>query len=323
MIFASAQGRPDELLDLALLLLPDANLLSLAATVDPLRAANNYAERELYRWKLYSLNGERVTLTSGIDVETSPLPRSLPGQALIVVSGFNLERYVSPELIRHLRQLAPGLAGLGAVESGGILLARAGLLNGQSATTHWEDLDDMAERFPKIKVVRDRFVLSNKLFTTGGASPCIDMMLHLISSRQGRALAERVAGAFIYDPIHSGSDPQSLVSLARLQQRAPRVAEALRLMETHIEDPLPVSQIAAVVGMSSRRLEMLFRKELGESPAACFRRMRLEQARRMVVDTQRPLQEIAVRSGFNSQAAFSRAFVAAFGLAPSRIRKTI
>jgi transcriptional regulator GlxA family with amidase domain len=66
--------------------------------------------------------------------------------------------------------------------------------------------------------------------------------------------------------------------------------------------------IARRVGISVRMLEYLFAQILSMSPAAYYRRLRLQTARRMVVDTRLQLQEIAIRTGFNSLSSFSRRF---------------
>src|SRR3546814_7536953 len=66
-------------------------------------------------------------------------------------------------------------------------LFRSGLLNGCRATTHWEDLEEFAARFPDVDVRPDRFVIDGPRFTTGGASPAFELMLNLIRARQGRS----------------------------------------------------------------------------------------------------------------------------------------
>ncbi len=308
-------------MQIAVLLLPDSNVLSLAATIDPLRAANRLAGRELFTWQVFGISGTKSTLTSGLSLETAPLHPNITADMLAVIAGFRIRTHSTPAVHRLLRRLAGGIPSVAGIDGGGEILARAGLLSGHRATTHWEDQEDLALAFPDISVVRDRFVLSGKYATTGGASPCIDMMLHLISTRHGRALAESVARAFIYDPVHTGSDPQSLVSVSRVERRAPKVAEAIRAMESGIEDPPSVAMIARLTGLSVRRLEMLFAREFGIGPGRYFRQLRLQEARRMVLDTRRPLQDVAIRCGFNSQAAFSRAFSGHFGRSPSCLRQ--
>ena len=87
-----------------------------------------------------------------------------------------------------------------------------------------------------------------------------------------------------------------------------------------IEHPLAIARIADHLGLSQRRLEMLFAERLGTSPGRFYLDLRLDEARRMVTDTGLPLQEIALRCGFSSQMAFSRAFRARFGGTASALR---
>lgn len=308
-------------LSVGVLALPDSNMLALAACIDPMRAANRRADRKVFSWTLLSPEGGPVRLTSGITLETEALPARPDFAVLIVVAGFSLTELATPALIRRLREVAPRMRAIGGVDGGGWILARAGLLDGQTATTHWEDLEEFADAFPEVNVVQDRFAISGRVFTTGGAAPAIDLMLHLIRTRHGPKLAEGVAGAFIYDPVEAPSAPQMPVSTARLQRTAPKVARAIEVMSRSLADPPSAEQIAKGVGLSRRGLELLFRKETGRSPGAFFLGLRLQEARRLGLDTALPAQEIALRTGFSSQAVFARAFRREFGLSVSSLRK--
>ena len=79
--------------------------------------------------------------------------------------------------------------------------------------------------------------------------------------------------------------------------------------------------IARQVGISVRMLEYLFHQILSMSPAAYYRRLRLQTARRMVVDTRLQLQEIAIRTGFSSLSAFSRCFKNRYEQTPGDCRR--
>lgn len=166
----------------------------------------------------------------------------------------------------------------------------------------------------------DRYVIDGPLFTAGGASPTFDLMLHLVRSRLGMAVALDVASVFIYDQSRAPSDAQPLVSLGRLDGYDARLAQSVRLMESHLEQPLPVSAIARRCGVTTRTLEKLFARAIGETPGAYYLRLRLATARRLVLDTPQPMTVIAARTGFSSASAFSRAFSQAFGRAPSTMR---
>ena len=102
----------------------------------------------------------------------------------------------------------------------------------------------------------DRYVIDGPVFTTGGASPTFDLMLHLVRSRLGMAVALDVASVFIYDQARAATDAQPLVSLGRLDGYDPRLAQAIRLMEAHVDQPLTVSAIARRTGVTARALEM-------------------------------------------------------------------
>ena len=155
------------------------------------------------------------------------------------------------------------------------MLGAAGVLAGRRATTHWEDLEEFAARFPEAQVVADRYVIDGRIVTAGGASPAFDLVLHLVRSRFGAAVALDVASVFVYDEAHAASDAQPLVSLGRLGAREPRVAAAIRLMEASLDRPLASAAIARRVGVSVRSLETLFRRALGVGPAAYGMQLRL------------------------------------------------
>ncbi len=309
-------------LSVAFLVLPGCSIMCVASAVDPLRAANRVAGASPFTWRLLSPDGKAPVTTCGLPVAVEGRldPSSKP-DVLVAIGGFGT-RDADPALVRDMRRVARSVRAVGGVEAGAWLLGRAGLLAGRAATTHWEDLEDFAAAFPDADVRPDRYVIDGPVFTTGGASPTFDLMLHLVRSRLGMAVALDVASVFIYDQARAATDAQPLVSLGRLDGYDPRLAQAIRLMETHVDSPLPVSAIALRTGVTARTLEKTFRKSIGETPGAYYLRLRLNAARRLVLDTALPMADIAGRTGFSSAAAFSRAFANAFGRPPSGYRRS-
>jgi transcriptional regulator GlxA family with amidase domain len=240
---------------------------------------------------------------------------------IAVIAGFGNREQATPPLLSAIRRAARSARAYGGIEAGAWLIARAGLLEGRAATTHWEDMEDFASAFPGSDIRPDRYVIDGPAFTTGGASPTFDLMLHLVRSRLGMAVALDVASVFIYDQAHASSDAQPLVSLGRLDGYDSRLAQAIRLMEAHVDRPLTIAAIAKRNGVTARSLETIFRRSIGETPGAYYLRLRLGAARRLVLDTAIPMADIAARTGFSSAAAFSRAFSRSFGEAPSRMRR--
>lgn len=301
-------------LDVALLVLPHASLLSVASTLDPLRTANRHAGHEAFRWRVLSPGLSAVPLTCRLALPAEPDVLSARGaDVLVIVAGYRIPEVATRPLLRDVQRLGATIPVLGAVESGPWVLARAGLLDGHRATTHWEDLEDFAAAFPRVEVVPDRFVVTPTRLTAGGAGPAADMMLDLARRTLGGPVAREAAASLILSPQPAATPQRGPAA------HDPRVARALAAMEAGIEAPPTMAGVAQAAGVSVRRLEGLFAAALGATPGAFFLEMRLQAARRLVADTAHPLAEVALRTGF-SPATLSRAFRRRFGVAPSALR---
>jgi transcriptional regulator GlxA family with amidase domain len=299
-----------------LLVLNECNTLSFAAAVDPLRAANRQAGRVLFDWQFATPGAAPVGLTSGLNIPANPLQKIPRCDLLIIVAGFDLEAQSTPALLASLRRLANQGSTIAGIDGGPWVMARAGLLDGHRATTHWEDLEDFARRFSEVDVVNSRFEISGARLTSAGAAPALEMMLEMIARQHGPALSQRIAGTFIFDPApprpqsRFGSAPHSVMT-----------ARAHQVMESALDDPQPIAQIAQRLGLSPRALQLQFRRHLGTTAQAHYLALRLDEAERLVHQTARPLQEIALSTGFASQASFARAFKARFGHSASALRR--
>ncbi len=310
--------RSDDPLSVAILLLNETSLMEVAALIDPMRAANRFANRTVFSWTIATPKGEAAHLTSGVLFPANVALRELPHtDVLVVLAGFNHSVYAPADVSRHLRHISSRFRAIGAVDSGGWVLARAGLLSGQKATVHWEDLEEFARAFPDIEVVPDRFVIGTTRFSAGGAMPTLDMMLCLISSRFGTGLATQVSGAF----IHDAAAPHGQVQNVREQTGDAVVDGAIQIMLSRIEEPIAIRSVAAKMGVSLRLLEMRFLAKLQISPGRYASDLRLQTAARLARDGAATFTEISLQCGFASQAVFSRAFRHKFGTTPGNYRR--
>ncbi len=309
------------MIEVSVVILPESSIMSLASVLDPMRAANRISGRDVFRWRLLSADGKPVTLTCGVPIVVDgKFAQPLAGDALLVIGGFNLDRHVGKKFIGILQESSRHFDIIAGIESGCWLLGRTGLLNGRRATAHWEELEDFSQAFPALTVLGDRFVADGKFWTSGGASPTFDMMLHWITQRLGSALALDVASIFVYDQTHSATDVQPFVSLGRIETRDPELADAIRLMERTLERPLTIAALTKRLSISQRKLELLFARGLSTSPGAYYLRLRLQVAHRLVRDSGSPIREIAIRCGFDSLSAFSRAYSREYGMSPLKMR---
>ena len=304
-------------LRVALLVLEDSNTLSFASAVDPMRAANRLAGRSLFNWQYVTATGTSAMLTSGVAVHGPALARLDQVDLLLIVAGFGLEAHDTPSLRASLRRIAATQAMVAGIDGGPWLMAAAGLLDGHQATPHWEDLDAFATRFPAVTALRDRYHITGTRMTSGGALPAIDMMLHLIASRYGPALAARVAGVFIHDSTPDPARPQSRTGGSA---HSKLTARATALMEATLDAPLPIPELARQLGTSARALEAEFQARLGATPKSYALALRLTEALRLVTDTNLPILDVALATGFNSPASFARAFRATHGTSARALR---
>ena len=300
-----------------LLVLDGSNTLSFAAAVDPLRAANRQSGTPLYTWHFATPRDVPVTLTSGLQIPASPIYKLERTDLLLIVAGFDLEAQSTPALTASIRRIAGTEATIAGIDGGPWVMARAGVLNGHRATCHWEDMETFAQEFPQVELVNSRFQISQGRLTSAGAAPAIEMMLHLVREAHGGALAAKIAATFIYDLAAPTTRPQT--RRAALPHNAV-TARAHAMMEAALDNPTPITALARRLGVSPRALQAQFKLRLGTTPQAHYLSLRLTEAERLATQTSLPLQDVAMATGFGSQASFARAFRAAFGTSATGMR---
>ena len=309
---------------LGFLLLPKFSSLCLANALEPLRAANLIAGRPLYKWSLYSPDGNDVVSSSGLATGPTERLSELSGvDTFFVVSSYDYKRQISKPLLRDLTRLARQVRVLGGLDTGSFILAEAGLLDNYQATIHWQERTIFEEAFHDVTTLTDRFVIDHNRITAGGATTTLDLMLHLIRERHGEALRLDVAGLFIYDDTHVAADPQRPPPPMDGLPYPADLGPVIALMEGNIETPLNIGEIARRLGLSQKKLERRIRRILGTTPIGYYQHIRLSAARSMVMETVMPVSEIAVRTGFSSASALTRAFRAHFSLTPTDLRRRL
>ncbi|MDG3575933.1 GlxA family transcriptional regulator [Rhizobium sp. YJ-22] len=313
-----------ETLDLDLLVLPETNLILFASVIEPLRVVNRIVGRDLYRWTIFSPDGRPAETRSGISIPAAGAFRpDKESHPLFILSSHNWDRYTTPALKRVLSKTARHRSMVAGIEAGGWLLAEVGLLASVRATTHWEDFDDFTRAYPEIDMVRERFVIDGKRITTGGSLPTVDLMLEIIRRRQGYSLALEVSRQFIYEQDGRRSEETGMPSTGSMRVVDQRVAQAVTIMEETVEEPLLLARLARRVGVSARHLQELFRDGIGVPPHVHYMAIRLNAARRKVIESKLPFADIALTTGFNSASAFARAYKAQFRESASETRKRL
>jgi len=298
------------------------SMIAFTSAIEPLRMANHLSGQSIFRWSIYTLDGQPVAASNGLTVApTQRIDCSALPDILFVCGGIDVQQATDETTIRLLRRIARKRIALGALCTGTYALARAGLLDGYRCAIHWENLSALRETSPQTEFTPDLFVIDRDRYTcTGGIAP-LDLMLHLITPRVGELLAAGISDQFIVARVRDGADPQRIPLATRLRGFHRSLFQAASAMEAYIEEPLSQGEIARIAGVSARQLQRLFRRSLGLTPTQYYLDRRLCRARELLLQTDMPITGITLACGFRSIAYFSKAYRAMFGRSPSHYRR--
>ena len=308
---------------LAFMMVPCFSMIAFASAIEPLRLANRALDRRAYAWKILSADGRPAEASNGIALPADGTYDDLTGVSVAVVcAGVDVQTFDTRDLIAKLRNLSSRGIPLGAICTGPYVQARAGLLNGHRCTIHWENFDSFREEFPDLAVTQELFEIDRTRFTCAGGTAAIDMMLSLISRQRGQDVASSVTDQLIHHRMRDAHERQRMELRARLGVAHPKLIQVVGEMERCIEQPLSCADLAEGVGLSTRQLERLFRKYLGQAPTRYYLGLRLERARHLLLQTTMPILSIGLACGFVSASHFSKCYSEHFSRTPSQERRS-
>lgn len=299
---------------------PGFALMSYACTVEPLRAANLLSQQALYDVVHFG-DAAQVESSGGASVERRYKIGAKPElDLLLVVAGGDPFAVEDATLLPWLLAMAERRVRIGGVSGGSVILAKAGLMAGRRMTVHWEHAAQLAELYPDIVIERRLYVIDRDRVTCGGGIAPLDLMHALIAGHHGSPFARLVSDWFLHTDIRAATAPQRGGAAERVGGRIPHVQEAVMAMESHIADPLSLSQLALVTGITARHLNRLFADATGESAMEFYRGLRLSVGQRMVQHSAMSMGEIADATGFSNAGHFSNAYKARFAVRPQADR---
>ncbi len=299
------------------LVVPDFTLIGLGSAIDPLRIANMVAQSVRFEYVTIAPKVGAVRSSDGVSVLADYSIANAPAlDALLIVGPNPIPKRVDRSILNWLRRLDRNRIPLGGIDTGSYLLARIGLLDGYRCTIHWEDMDVLLENFPGLVVSQNLFEVDRNRCSCSGGIAALDMMIYLISlGYEGRKLAAAVSELLICE--RRGPDERQRIPFKSLGgPMNGKLIEAVTLMQSNIEEPLSMAEIATYVGLSPRHLERIFRESVNRKPSSFYVAMRLEKARHLVLKTERSISDIATTCGFVSLSHFISRYGAEFGLTP-------
>ena len=304
------------------LLVPGFSMLSLAATVEPLRMANAQSKQDLYAWDFLSWSGREVTASNNMfTAPTLALTQVKELDVLVVVAGVDVVTYGDDNFFVWLRNACRQVSIFGATSTGSLLLAKARLLRGRTCTIHWEYVDGFRERFVDVNMSGELYEFDGNLMTCSGGSAGMDMMLQRISSEHGHELAMLVAEQYMHPAIRPAHDDARMRLQSRLNINNSRLIKAVEVMQGQLEQPLTCVQVAAMSNISERQMERLFKQYLQQTPSQYYMYLRLQKAQHLLHQSSFSITQIAQACGFNSVSYFARCYRQQYDCVPSAARK--
>lgn len=308
---------------IGMVLLPGFNGMACHAFIDPFRAANYLRGTTLYDWPILSLSGGTVSGSNGFAVaNTTALSDASQSLDFIVVNAsFSPESFRDGPLFSWLRRQVRRGAILCGIDTGAIVLAAAGLLDGRRAAVHYDHIAAFRELFPTVSVDESLYVIDADRLTCCGGMAAADMALEIIRLQQGLDLANAASRYVFHERLRGGDEGQLPDKREPVGYSVPaRLREAIILMERNLEFPLSIGEVTRRVGLSQRQFERLFRAHTGVTPVRYYVDVRLDRARGLVTQTDMAIVDIATACGFQSASLFSRTYKKRFGITPSADR---
>lgn len=312
-------------LRLGFLMFPGFPMACLTSAIEPLRAANEISGRRQFEWRLVAESRAPVRSSAEVRFEPDVTLAECEGLDHLYILSPPTGAFADP---RHgparLRWLDRTGVVLGAFSGGIFPLARAGLMEGKGCSVHWCYEAAFKAEFPRVESSEAVILREGRRITASGAGAVFDLMLRLIEERLGRQCMTEVACWFQH-PFVRDEDASQKVPVARTASTAdrlpPAIREAIRLFETHVEDPLRIPDVAAAVEMSGRHFERLFKRETGQSPLRYYRHLRLAKARQRVLYSNDSLAQIAVSVGYPTSGPMARHYAELYGVSPKDERR--
>jgi transcriptional regulator GlxA family with amidase domain len=263
-----------------------------------------------------------VRVSDGFDIVVPHGLERVATADLVIVVPSQVGTVPYPEAVDALHAAVERGGRVVSMCTGAFILARAGLLEGRRATTHWFHADDFRAEFPDIELVPDvLYVEDGPIATSAGTSSGIDLCLHLVRRSYGAAAASGIARRMVVPPHRDGGQAQYVQTPVRARP-ADTLADVLDWASAHLQEDLSVVRLAEKAAMSERTFARRFRDETGTTPKHWVLAQRLALAEQLLEAGAVSIDEVAERCGFGSAAMLRHHFARLRATTPTAYRRT-
>jgi len=229
-----------------------------------------------------------------------------------------------PELIEWIKRKYKEGAYIYSACSGSIMLAETGLLDGCDATSHWGYENLFRKRYPKI-IFRAEPNLAfadpyGRIVTAGGTTSWHDLAIHIIARHCNPGEAMNIAKVYLLKWHGEGQLPY-----ATLIRRNPHADSVVRTCEKWLSKNYRgkncIRQVVENSKIPERSLKRRFKSATGSSLIEYIQNLRVEESKRQLESSNKPVDDISANVGYEDPAFFRRLFKRNTGLTPSQYRR--
>lgn len=223
-------------------------------------------------------------------------------------------------LLTFINKSHQGGAILCSACAGAFILAKTGLLDNRTATTHWQLADEFSEQYPQVSLKIESLLINDgDIISAGGLMSWIDLGLEIVAQFTKPHIM-RILGRYL------------IVDTGKREQRyygtfTPKFSHgnhSILQVQYHIQasytQPLKVSALAAVACMSERTFLRQFTQATTIKPIQYIQRVRVQKACELLESTTQSFEQISLNIGYEDVNSFRKVFTKTIGLTPSAFK---
>lgn len=279
------------------------------------RAANRTAPR--FDCQIVTVDNQPVHSYSGIAIAPTVQWQDYPADVIIVGSAMEAvlgDRHIDTALSqsRPLHAWLQAAVDRGAIVAsvctGSFVLAEAGLLDQQVATTHWRAAPAFRRRYPTLRLESDQLLVDNgQIICAGGATSFVDLCLYLVERLGSPALAMACSKLLILDARRSEQTPYMSFYGSRAHQDEV-IGDIQGWLEQHYADAIHIDDLAERAHLGPRTFKRRFKEATGETPLSYLQHLRIEAAKHGLESSRRQTAQIIWDVGYEDASSFRRLF---------------
>ena len=293
-------------------------MTELSGVVDVLRLANRVVDKKMFTFRYVSPEAGIVKSSADTWLNASALSNN-PDADIAVFLGNSDLNFTSREIEKAVHKYRYTNAKVVLLAEAAAIYISANSDDGFGHTTHWENRLLLEERSGLYDIAPSLAVSTDKIVTCAGLVSTYDIMLQIVAGYLSKAKLLTISSILLLDKVRSFETRQPGAMDALSAGKDSHIDQAIKMMQSNIEEPLKTTELAKVLGQTTRSLERQFLRHLGRSPGRFYRELRLIRAQNFLVNTDMSILEIAAACGFGSN--FGKIYKAYYGKTPRETRK--